>query len=139
MNTSKLVRALCAVAIVAVLVPHCLTAQGGGKSSLVIASVTDAKTGKPLENAEVTLPDANVTARTDWAGEARLPNVSRGAHKFEVRHPGYAALDIELMVDGDSTGPVFRMASAAAPAPGTPALEPVNIAGRAAAGTLSEF
>src|SRR4051812_39795192 len=110
MNTSKLVRALSAVALLAVLVPNCLNAQGG-KSSLVIASVTDAKTGKPLENAEVTLPDANVTARTDWAGEARLPNVSRGAHKFEVRHPGYAALDIELMVDGDSTGPVFRMAS----------------------------
>jgi hypothetical protein len=139
MNTSKLVRALSAVALLAVSVPNCLNAQGG-KSSLVIASVTDAKTGKPLENAEVTLPDANVTARTDWAGEARLPNVSRGAHKFEVRHPGYAALDIELMVDGDSTGPVFRMASAAAPAaPATPALEPVNIAGRAASGTLSEF
>jgi hypothetical protein len=136
MTTSKLVHALSAIAILAISVPHYLSAQGGGKSSLVIASVTDAKTGKPLENAEVTLPDANVTARTDWAGEARLPNVSRGAHRFQVRHPGYAALDIELMVDGDSTGPVFRMASAS---PDAPALAPINIAGRAPAGTLLEF
>jgi len=79
-------------------------AQSTGKSSLVIASVADAKSGAPLADAEVTLSDLNMSARTDWSGEARLPNVAPGQHKFEIKHAGYATMEVDLMVQGDSTG-----------------------------------
>lgn len=122
-----------------VATPLALGAQAA-KKSLVIASVTDAKSGQPLENAEVTVSDANITARTDWIGEARIPNVTPGQHKFEIRHAGYAPLDVDLLVEGDSTGPVFRLVSAAAPAAnGPPSLAPVNVAGDASSSYLAEF
>ena len=89
----------------------------------MIASVADASSGAPLQDAEVSLVDAHMTARTDWSGEARISNVSPGKHKFEVRHPGYVVLEVELLVEGDSTGPVFRLASTG-PAP---SLEPVTV------------
>jgi hypothetical protein len=100
-----------------------VAAQTPGKAALVIASVTDGASGAPLVDAQVSLSDLNVSAWTDWSGEARIPNVAPGSHKFEIRRTGYAPLDIELLIQGDSTGPVFRMAKA-----GT-TLEPVKIAG----------
>jgi hypothetical protein len=90
---------------------------------LVIASVADASSGAPLENAEVRVVDADMAAKTDWSGEARISYVSPGKHKFEVRRAGYAVLDVDLLVEGDSTGPVFRLASTEQ----TPALEPVTV------------
>ena len=115
--------------------PVGLYAQAPARS-LVIASVADASSGKPLENAEVTVSDANVSARTDWSGEARIANVAAGKHKFQVRHPGYDALDIDLMVVGDSIGPVFRLASTAAP---LPALAPVTVNAKPQPSFLKDF
>ena len=108
-------------------------AQSTGKSSLVIASVADAKSGAPLADAEVTLSDLNMSARTDWSGEARLPNVAPGQHKFEIKRTGYATMEVDLMVQGDSTGPVFRLISS------TVALEPVKVAGDPATSYLADF
>jgi hypothetical protein len=124
-----------AAALVALLAIPCFhaNAQTTGKSSLVIAAVTDAQSGAPLADAQVTLSDLNVSARTDWSGEARIPNVAPGQHKFEIRHPGYEPLDVDLLVQGDSTGPVFRLAKA-----GT-ALEPVKVTGDPSTSYLADF
>jgi hypothetical protein len=127
-----------AAAFALALATPCLrvAAQTPGKASVVIASVTDAASGAPLADAQVSLSDLNVSARTDWSGEVRIPNVAQGQHKFEIRRAGYEPLDIELLIQGDSTGPVFRMAKAGTP--GT-ALEPVKIAGDPGTSYLADF
>jgi hypothetical protein len=76
-----------------------------------------------------------MTARTDWSGEARISNVSPGKHKFEVRHPGYAVLEVELLVEGDSTGPVFRLASTEP----VPSLEPPTVKAQQPPSPLRDF
>jgi Carboxypeptidase regulatory-like domain len=128
-------RLTAAVALAALVTIPCVrvSAQTASKTSVVIAGVTDAQSGAPLADAEVTLSDLNVSARTDWSGEARIPNVTQGQHKFEIRHAGYAPLDIDLLVQGDSTGPVFRLAKV-----GT-TLEPVKVAGDPSTSYLAEF
>src|SRR2546430_12645945 len=55
-------------------------AQSPGKTSVVIASVTDAKSGAPLADAEVTLSDLNLSARTDWSGEDRKSTRLNSSH-----------------------------------------------------------
>src|ERR1700730_1248354 len=135
MNHSLSSRVIIATALVAFVATPCFRAdaQSAGKTSLVIAAVTDGQTGAPLANAEVSLSDLNVSARTDWSGEARIQNVSPGPHKFEIRMAGYAPLDVDLLVQGDSTGPVSRLARA-----GT-TLEPVKVAGDPSTSYLAEF
>jgi Carboxypeptidase regulatory-like domain len=136
MDTNLLRRYLCAAVLLIGALPVGLYAQAPARS-LVIASVADAASGKPLENAQVTLSDAKMSATTDWSGEARIANVAPGKHTFQVRHPGYAALDIDLMVVGDSIGPVFRLASTT-PSP-LPALEPVTVNAKAHPSFLKDF
>src|SRR4029077_19619309 len=87
-----------------------ISAQTSEKAAVVIAGVTDAQSGAPLSDAQVSVSDLNVSARTDWSGEVRIPNVAAGKHKFEVRRAGYEPLDVDLLVQGDSIGPVFRLA-----------------------------
>ena len=136
MDASRKTRLLSGVAILVIAAtPLGLNAQSSTRNSLVIASVADASSGAPLQDAEVRLVDANMTSRTDWSGEARISNVSPGKHKFEVRHPGYDVLEVELLVEGDSTGPVFRLASTK-PAP---SLEPVTVKAKQPPSSLSEF
>ena len=131
-----MIRGYCGIGLIAVAtLPVALRAQATPRS-LVIASVADAESGKPLENAEVMVTDAKDSARTDWTGEARIANVTAGKHTFQVRHPGYAVLAVELLVQGDSTGPVFRLASNAPP---TPALEPVTVNARTQPSSLRDF
>src|ERR1700688_525928 len=66
-------RLTAAVVLAALVTIPCVrvSAQTGTKTSVVIAGVTDAQSGAPLADAEVTLSDLNVSARTDWSGEAR--------------------------------------------------------------------
>jgi hypothetical protein len=117
-----------------------LQAQTAAKASVVIAGVTDAESGAPLADAQVSVSDLNLSARTDWSGEVRIPNVAAGKHKFEIRRTGYAPLDVDLMVQGDSMGPVFRLAKADTPStPGTPALEPVKVSGDPSTSYLADF
>lgn len=130
--SSRLTAALALVALVSFPSVR-VDAQTTVKTSLVIASVADGQSGTPLANAEVSLSDLNVSARTDWSGEARIPNVSPGQHKFEIRLAGYAPLDVDLLVQGDSTGPVFRLAKAST------TLEPVKIAGDPSTSYLADF
>ncbi|HEX9128986.1 MAG TPA: carboxypeptidase regulatory-like domain-containing protein [Gemmatimonadaceae bacterium] len=129
---SRLSAALALATLVAIPCVR-VDAQNAPKTSLVIAGVTDGVSGAPLANAEVSLSDLNISARTDWSGEARIPNISPGKHKFEIRMAGYAPLDVDLLVQGDSTGPVFRLAKV-----GT-TLEPVKVAGNPSSSYLAGF
>jgi carboxypeptidase family protein len=126
---------LSGVAFVLAATPTWLNAQTRLRNSLVIASVADASSGAPLENAEVRLVDARIGGTTDWSGEARISNVPQGKHKFEIRHSGYAVLDVDLLVEGDSTGPVFRLASNGP----VPSLDPVTVNANRPASYLRDF
>jgi hypothetical protein len=123
-----------------------IAAQTSEKAVVVIAGVTDAQTGAPLSDAQVSVSDLNVSARTDWSGEVRIANVAAGKHKFEIRRAGYEPLDVDLLVQGDSMGPVFRLAKAEIAStpgtpgtPGTPALAPVKVAGDPSTSYLADF
>jgi len=128
------VTAAAAIFVLVALPCFRVDAQVAGKPSLVIAAVADAQSGAPLADAEVSLSDLNVSARTDWSGEVRISNVAVGQHKFEIRRAGYQPLDVDLLVQGDSIGPVFRLVKA-----GTPALEPVKVAGDPSTSYLADF
>jgi hypothetical protein len=123
------------VAALVALAPLASQAQSG--SSLVIASVSDGQSGRPIADAQVTLTDVNVSATTDWSGEARIPRIAAGQHQFEIRKAGYEPLVISLMVQGDSIGPVFRLAKAATAS--TTTLAPVAVAGDPGTAYLAEF
>jgi Carboxypeptidase regulatory-like domain len=129
-------RVTTAILLVAIAYTPCqrLEAQTAPKASVVIAGVTDAQSGAPLADALVSVSDLNISARTDWSGEVRISNVAVGQHKFEIRRAGYQPLDVDLLVQGDSIGPVFRLVKA-----GTPALEPVKVAGDPSTSYLADF
>jgi hypothetical protein len=75
----------------------------------LIVSVADAATGRPLEGAQVRLPDIGRSGRADWIGEVRFRDVSAGSHRVQVRMVGYAPSEIKVLVSGDSTGAVFML------------------------------
>lgn len=97
------------VAVAAILVIH---GNARAQTTVVVAGVADANTGAPLEGAQVRLPDMGLVVRTNWIGEATIKDVPRGPQRIQVRKLGYSPSDISLMVSGDSTGPVFMLASA---------------------------
>jgi carboxypeptidase family protein len=127
MKTPVLVTALCLVSA------GVLSAQSA-TTSLVIASVTDAKSGQPIADADVKVADLNLSAKTDWSGEARIAKVGVGQHSFQVVKTGYDSLVVTLQVQGDSIGPVFRMATSA-----TTTLAPVAVTGDPSTSYLAEF
>ena len=127
MKTSVLLTAFCLAA------PAMLVAQAD-RTSVVIASVTDAQSGQPIADAEVKLADVNLSAKTDWSGEARIPKVGSGQHSFQIVKAGYDSLVVTLQVQGDSVGPVFRMMKTA-----TTTLAPVAVAGDPSTSYLGEF
>ena len=121
------------VALVA-CVPAIAGAQA--KNSVVIASVTDAKSGQPISDAQVTLDDLNITGRTDWSGEARIAGVAPGQHNFVIVKPGYDSMVVALQVQGDSVGPVFRLLKSGAT---TATLTPVTVPANPATSYLADF
>jgi hypothetical protein len=145
MKLSLISRVVTTISLVAIVSAPChsIAAQSSEKAAVIIAGVTDAQSGAPLSDAQVSVSDLNVSARTDWSGEVRIPNVAAGKHKFEIRRAGYEPLDVDLLVQGDSMGPVFRLAkveTAITPGtPGTPALAPVKVAGDASTSYLADF
>ncbi len=122
------------VALVA-CIPATVSAQA--KNSVVIASVTDAKSGQPIADAQVTLDDLNITARTDWSGEARIAGVAGGQHNFIIVKPGYDSMVVALQVQGDSVGPVFRLLKSGTPPTAT--LAPVTVPADPSTSYLAEF
>jgi len=125
------------VAVTLALIAMVVTASRAAaqnKTSVVIASVADAQSGQPLADSEVKLADINVSATTDWSGEARIAKVAAGHHQFEIRKAGYDLLAVTLVIQGDSTGPVFRLAKTAANT-----LAPVKVAGDPSTSYLADF
>ncbi len=132
-NVSEVRKVAASLALLSIaIVPARAPAQN--KTSLVIASVADAQSGQPLADAEVKLSDVNMSATTDWSGEARIAKVALGQHQFEIRKAGYDLLAVTLVIQGDSIGPVFRLAKAA-----TNALEPVKVSGDPSTSYLADF
>jgi hypothetical protein len=79
------------------------------KATVVIAGVADAATGQPLEGAQVQMPEVGKFGRTNWIGEAILEAIPVGKHRIQVRKLGYTPADIDLLIQGDSLGPVFML------------------------------
>lgn len=78
-------------------------------ATVIVAGVADAATGAPLEGAFVQMPDVGKFGRTNWIGEATLDGVPFGKQHIQVRKLGYTPADIDLMIQGDSLGPVFML------------------------------
>lgn len=114
--------------------PVILCAQAPAKTSVVIASVTDGQSGQPISDAEVKLADVNLSAKTDWSGEARIANVAPGQHNFQIAKAGYDSMVVALQVQGDSIGPVFRLLKSA-----TTTLAPVTVPADPSTSYLAEF
>jgi hypothetical protein len=114
-------------------------ARAQAKNSVVIASVTDAKSGQPISDALVTLDDLNISARTDWSGEARIAGVAAGQHNFIIVKPGYDSMVVALPVQGDSVGPVFRLIKSGATTAATTTLTPVTVPADPSTSYLAEF
>jgi hypothetical protein len=86
-----------------------LPPSAGAQKHALIVSVADAASGKPLEGAQVRLPETGRLARADWIGEVKFSDVSAGTHVVRVRMVGYAPAEIKVLVAGDSTGAVFML------------------------------
>jgi hypothetical protein len=79
------------------------------KRSTIIAGIADRDTGEPLSGAEIVLVDLDRAARANALGEAILTGVPAGRTRLRVRRIGYAPIETELAVAGDTTGAVFRL------------------------------
>lgn len=108
-------------------VPALLSAQ-----TTLVAGVADARSGKPLQGAEVLVVDLGLAARTNWIGEARIPRLSTGYHRVRVRKVGYAASDIRIRFAGDTIGPVFMLEP-------VPMIDTVRVLGDRVPARLQEF
>ena len=113
------------------LAPRALPAQT--PKSVVVVGVADEITGAPLTEARVGATDLDRVATTDWIGEARLVDVTRGQHRIEARQLGYQPASVTLLVNGDSVGVVFRLLRV------SPTLDTVRITGARVPGYLEEF
>jgi hypothetical protein len=95
-------------AVVATLAAATLGAQGG-KTSTLVAGVADAETGQPLEGAEVILTKMRRLARANGMGEATISSIPYGVQRVRVRRLGYSPSEVDLAVNGDTVGAVFRL------------------------------
>jgi hypothetical protein len=76
---------------------------------VLTVSVADAETGRPIEGAQVRLPDSGRIAITNWIGEALFNDASPGPILAQVRMIGYAPSEVRVLVRGDSTGAFFAL------------------------------
>ena len=117
--------------LVIALAPTALPAQM--HKSVVVVGVADEITGAPLAEARVRVADLDRVAMTDWIGEARLVDVTRGQHRIEARQLGYEPASVSLLVNGDSVGVVCRLLRV------SPTLDTVRITGAPVPWYLEKF
>ena len=110
MVLSRSIRAALLGAAVATL---SFAGHADAQKSTLSAGVADAETGAPIAGAEVVLPELKMLTRTDANGQARLGNIPKGTHRVRVRLLGYAASDVQLKFESDTTGVVFRLGKTA--------------------------
>ena len=77
--------------ILSILVPLVLTAQVGK----LVGTVVDQETGKPLEGANIWVPDTKIGAASDVNGNFFLPGLSPGKYTFKVSVLGYKTAVLE--------------------------------------------
>lgn len=94
-------------AVLVVLAP-----SAGGqdvKRGTLVALIGDAKSGAPLEGAEVVVRELRRLARTNSSGQARLTNLEGGNYRVRVRRLGYVAAEAVVHVQSDSVESVFML------------------------------
>jgi hypothetical protein len=74
-----------------------------------VVGVADAESGQPVAGAEVILFASRRVAKANDLGQASLAGVSRGTQRVRVRRLGYAPLETDVAMIGDTTGAVFRL------------------------------
>lgn len=75
-------------------------AQSG---ATLIVNVTNFESGAPVISADVFLGIPSLHARTDTAGLARFHNLPKGFYEMQVRRLGYAAAEMRMAVQVDSS------------------------------------
>ncbi len=81
----------------------CATALGQGGGIVVSVVVRDANTGQAVPDAEITLKDPTLGARTDLLGRALLRGVPDTSRFLTVRRLGYAPQMTPLHASGSDT------------------------------------
>ena len=111
MVLSRSVRA--AALLAAAVATLAFAGRADAQKSTLSVGVSDAETGAPIAGAEIVLPELKMLVRSDASGQARLNNIPKGTHRVRVRLLGYAASDVQLKFEGDTTGVVFRLGKTA--------------------------
>ena len=86
-SISPVLRQLGAAATVLLLLSSVATAQGG---SLVRGRVTDAGTGRPVSDVQVTITGRTLGGVTNASGDYTIPGVPAGTHDLVARRIGYS-------------------------------------------------
>ena len=129
-HTQVVSKSILVVALCGLSTP--LLAQSSN-NPIFVADVVDASTGDPLAGADVLVLDVGRLVRSDGAGEARVAGIPAGRHRVRVRRLGYAAADVELLFQADSTTALFKLE------PVQTELDTVRVVARATRPHLREF
>jgi hypothetical protein len=99
-------------ASVALVLLLCVSASPTRADSLTRAGATivvsvASNTYGPLENVQVRVQAARLSARTDWMGEVKLGPLPQGTHRVEVRLLGYMPASADIQVGNDTVAVFF--------------------------------
>jgi iron complex outermembrane recepter protein len=78
-------------------------AVAGNVNAVLSGTVTDAKTGAPVQGASVYLPDIKAGAHTNAAGRYAIHNLPEGRFLIEISSIGYNSITEVITVKGDMT------------------------------------
>jgi hypothetical protein len=87
---------------------------GAQTGATLVIGVSNFDSGAPVTDADVILGDAKLHARTDSTGRARFRNLPKGFYTLRVRRLGYAAVDMRMAVQTDSSSMDVMLRPAAA-------------------------
>jgi TonB-linked SusC/RagA family outer membrane protein len=97
------IRLACAIAVAAAsVVPTPNLAQGPparARNTAVVGTVTDSRTGEPIEAATVTIDGTSYGATTGPLGTYRIANTPPGSYRVSARRIGYTKLTRPATVD----------------------------------------
>jgi hypothetical protein len=72
------------------------TAHAQPKTGLLSGTVKQEESGNPVAGVEITLPDLNITTRSDSAGNFKLRGITVGKHRLIVRRLGLEPVSATL-------------------------------------------
>ena len=91
-----------ALAIVATLLCVTQTPVRAQESHVLLGTIRDYETGRPLAGARVAVVGTNIVADTDGVGRYQLFNLAPGPHRLRIDHSGHASLIENITVTSDS-------------------------------------